>query len=162
MITGWHRRFNGYELRQTPGDGEGQEGLACCSPWSCKESDTTWQLNNNNYFVTPYTFTHYLYLLIIIAWIRLWQKPIKHFLNFIIISTFIICLDKTVRFLFHFIHYVCVYIYIYNHIFFIHLSVGHLGCFCILAIVQNAAMHTGCMYLFKLMFHFLRYIYTQE
>ena len=22
--------------------------LACCSPWGCKESDMTWQLNNNN------------------------------------------------------------------------------------------------------------------
>ena len=34
-----------YELGQTPGDGEGQGGLACCSPWDCKESDTTWRLN---------------------------------------------------------------------------------------------------------------------
>ena len=25
--------------------GDGQGGLACCSPWSCKESDTTEQLN---------------------------------------------------------------------------------------------------------------------
>ena len=27
---------------------EGQGSLACCSPWHSKESDTTWQLNNNN------------------------------------------------------------------------------------------------------------------
>ena len=27
--------------------GEGQGSLACCSPWGCKELDTTWQLNNN-------------------------------------------------------------------------------------------------------------------
>ena len=26
---------------QTLGDGEGQEGLVCCSPWGPKESDTT-------------------------------------------------------------------------------------------------------------------------
>ena len=32
----------------TPGDGEGQGGLACCSPWGHKESDTTEWLNNNN------------------------------------------------------------------------------------------------------------------
>ena len=29
----------------TPGVGDGQGGLACCSPWSRKESDTTEQLN---------------------------------------------------------------------------------------------------------------------
>ena len=28
-----------------PGVGDGQEGLACCSPWGHKESDTTEQLN---------------------------------------------------------------------------------------------------------------------
>ena len=27
-------------------DGEGQESLACCSPWGCKDSDMTDQLNN--------------------------------------------------------------------------------------------------------------------
>ena len=27
-------------------DGKGQGGLACCSPWSCKESNTTGQMNN--------------------------------------------------------------------------------------------------------------------
>ena len=37
---------NGHELVQIPGDGEGQEGVACCSPWGHKESDTTQQLNN--------------------------------------------------------------------------------------------------------------------
>ena len=31
---------SGDEFEQTPGDGEGQGGLACCSPWLCKESDT--------------------------------------------------------------------------------------------------------------------------
>ena len=34
-------------LGQTPGDGEGPGGLACCSPWSHKELDTTQQLNNS-------------------------------------------------------------------------------------------------------------------
>ena len=36
------------ELGQTSGIGEGQRGLVCCSPWGCKESDTTGQLSNNN------------------------------------------------------------------------------------------------------------------
>ena len=29
-------------------DDEGHGGLRCCSPWGCKESDTTRRLNNNN------------------------------------------------------------------------------------------------------------------
>ena len=45
---GWCGRFNGHELGQTPGDGEGQGNLACCSLWGHEESDTTCWLNNNN------------------------------------------------------------------------------------------------------------------
>ena len=44
---GWHHWLNGHEFEQAPGDGEGQGSLACCSPWGCKESDTTEGLNNN-------------------------------------------------------------------------------------------------------------------
>ena len=32
----WHHRLNGHEFEQTPGDGEGQGSLACCSPWGCR------------------------------------------------------------------------------------------------------------------------------
>ena len=39
---------NGHELGQTWGDGEGQKGMACCSPWGSNESDMTGQLDNNN------------------------------------------------------------------------------------------------------------------
>ena len=45
-ITGCSSRCNGHELEQTSGDVEEQGGLACCSPWSCKESDMTGRLNN--------------------------------------------------------------------------------------------------------------------
>ena len=44
----WHHRRNGHEFEQAPGDGEGQGSLVCCSPWGCKESDTTEWLNINN------------------------------------------------------------------------------------------------------------------
>ena len=37
-----------YELGQTPGDGEGQGNLVCCSPWGCKGSGMTGRLNNSN------------------------------------------------------------------------------------------------------------------
>ena len=41
-------RCNGSELGQTPGNGEGQGSLACCSQWGRKELDMTWRLNKNN------------------------------------------------------------------------------------------------------------------
>ena len=37
-LDGW---ISEHEFVQTQGDGEGQGSLACCSPWSRKESDTT-------------------------------------------------------------------------------------------------------------------------
>jgi len=37
-IVGWHHQPNGHEFEQAPGDGERQGSLACCSPWSHKES----------------------------------------------------------------------------------------------------------------------------
>ena len=36
-IVGWHHRLDGHEFEQAPGVGDGQGGLACCSPWGCKE-----------------------------------------------------------------------------------------------------------------------------
>ena len=44
-MVGWHHWLDGHELQWTPGTGDGHGGLACCSPWSCKESDTTGWLN---------------------------------------------------------------------------------------------------------------------
>ena len=46
-LVGWHHQLNGLEFEQAPGNAEGQGGLASCSPWGCKESDTTKRLNNN-------------------------------------------------------------------------------------------------------------------
>ena len=46
-MVGWHHGLNGHEFEQTPGSGEGQGSLGCCSPWGHKELDTTEQLNNN-------------------------------------------------------------------------------------------------------------------
>ena len=43
-MVGWHHRFNGHEFEQTPGFDDGHGDLACCSPWSHKELDTTEKL----------------------------------------------------------------------------------------------------------------------
>ena len=47
-MIGWHHRLSEHEFEQALGDGEVQASLACCSSQSCKESDTTEQLNNDN------------------------------------------------------------------------------------------------------------------
>ena len=44
-MVGWYIQLNGHESEQALGVGDGQGGLACCSPWSRKELDTTEQLN---------------------------------------------------------------------------------------------------------------------
>ena len=31
-MVGWHHRLDGHEFEQAPGVGDGQGGLACCSP----------------------------------------------------------------------------------------------------------------------------------
>ena len=44
-MVGWHHWLNGHEFELAPGVGGGQGSLVCCSPWGCKESDMTEQLN---------------------------------------------------------------------------------------------------------------------
>ena len=46
-MAGWHHRCNEHELCQTPGDAEGQGGLAYYSPWDHKETEMTGRLNSN-------------------------------------------------------------------------------------------------------------------
>ena len=44
-MVGWHHRLDGHEFEQALGVGDGQGGLACCSPWDHKESDRNELLN---------------------------------------------------------------------------------------------------------------------
>ena len=32
-MVGWHHQLHGHEFGWTPGTGDGQGSLACCSPW---------------------------------------------------------------------------------------------------------------------------------
>ena len=43
--VGWHHWLDRHECEQAPGVGDGHGSLACCSPWGCKETDTTERLN---------------------------------------------------------------------------------------------------------------------
>ena len=53
-MFGWPHQLNEHEFEQTTGYSEGQESLACCSPWDRRESDMTERLNNN----IKFTFIH--------------------------------------------------------------------------------------------------------
>ena len=44
-MIGWYHQLDGLEFEQAPGVDDGQGGLACCSPWGCKELDMTERLN---------------------------------------------------------------------------------------------------------------------
>ena len=44
-MAGWHHGLDGRQSEWTPGDSDGQGGLACCDSWGCKELDMTERLN---------------------------------------------------------------------------------------------------------------------
>ena len=49
-MVGWHHWFNAHEFEQPPGVCVGQGSLACCSPWGCKKSNMTEQLNWTDWY----------------------------------------------------------------------------------------------------------------
>ena len=50
-VVRWHHRLNAHEFESTPALGDGQGGLACCSPWRHKELDMTEWLNWTEYSI---------------------------------------------------------------------------------------------------------------
>ena len=48
-MAGRHHWFNAHEFEQAPEVGDGQGGLACCSPRGRKESDMAERLNNHHH-----------------------------------------------------------------------------------------------------------------
>ena len=63
-MVGWHHWLDGPEFEQLPGVGDGQGSLACCSPWSRKESDMTewlnWKPGTKRHFLYDFTYMRYL------------------------------------------------------------------------------------------------------
>ena len=78
-IVGWHHWLNGHEFEQTPGNSEGQGSLACFSPWSCKESDMSEWLKNEQKIAQQMSTVYNTHLLlsyfIILIWI-FWFGPL--------------------------------------------------------------------------------------
>ena len=44
-MAGWHHWLDGRDFEWTPGDGDGQGGLACCDSWGRKETHWATELN---------------------------------------------------------------------------------------------------------------------
>ena len=65
----WHHQLNAHKFEWTPGDGDGQGGLACCSSWGHKESDMTEQLN----WTERIKLTHLSHAIIIISFLC-WEQ----------------------------------------------------------------------------------------
>ena len=63
-MVGWHQQLNGHEIRQTPGDGEGQGSLVCCGH---KESDTTERLSNEQQSILEWMRFHFFLSFAIIS-----------------------------------------------------------------------------------------------
>ena len=51
-MVGWYHQLNGHEFEQSLGVADRQGSLAWCSPWGCKESDTTEWLNGTGWIIS--------------------------------------------------------------------------------------------------------------
>ena len=66
-MVGWHHWLDGHESEWTPGVGDGQGSLVCCSPWGRKESDMTEPLNWTEVFNNVYLFIYFCLSWVFIA-----------------------------------------------------------------------------------------------
>ena len=80
--VGWYHWLNGHEFEQAPGDGEGQRSpQVCCSPWGCRESGMTYQLDNNIIFSINIYYS--IFLSISIHYSTTGGVVFVHLLNFL-------------------------------------------------------------------------------
>ena len=68
-MVGWHHWLNGHEFAWTPGVGDGQGGLVCCSPWGHKELDTTEWLDWTESFYRSLVHVQYVNFCCTTRWI---------------------------------------------------------------------------------------------
>ena len=78
-MVGWHHQLNGDVFEHTPGEGEGQGNLACCSPWGRKELDMTEWVDSNLLFgqvvaVEPACLLTFIALNTIYEYKMLWKN----------------------------------------------------------------------------------------
>ena len=79
-MAGWHHRLDGREFEWTPGVGDGQGGLACCSSWGHKQPDTTERLNwtEVNIICNLLLLIYMFFLLQIFLYLNFHHSPHDH------------------------------------------------------------------------------------
>ena len=95
-MVGWRHWLNGHGFGWTLGVGNGQGGLACCSSWGRKESDTTERLN----WLMPWFITGAGEPVINKAWSLPWENSqISQWLNYLWfeLTRGLRCKNKTVQ-----------------------------------------------------------------
>ena len=63
-MVGWHHWLNGHEFEPTPGDGDGQGGVACCRPrghrvgrnWATEQQQNTNNVNGESFMEQRFAF----------------------------------------------------------------------------------------------------------
>ena len=103
-MVGWHHWLDGHEFGWTPRVGDGQGGLACCSPWGHKESDSTGRLSwtdwNKGYlFRNTRVLANNIPFLLFSGKICIIQERIarclwNYFLKTVLYSQFPVCHEK--------------------------------------------------------------------
>ena len=87
-MVGWHHWLNGYEFKQTPGDGETQGSLVCCGSWGHKDLATEqtqifglpWWLSGKkqtNKQKNKQKNTHSLAKAENVVWSQSWEDPLE-------------------------------------------------------------------------------------
>ena len=67
-MVGWHHWLNRHEFEQAPGDGEGQENLACCSLWGWIETNRTEWLNKSSNKHEEVEFWQMTWMTVYLSW----------------------------------------------------------------------------------------------
>ena len=67
-MVAWHHWLNRHEFEQAPGDGEGQENLACCSLWGWIETNRTEWLNKSSNKHEEVEFWQMTWMTVYLSW----------------------------------------------------------------------------------------------